>query len=120
MFSAAAIAGSPHHIYMPALDWKYLANQVDNSTKENFQRMDSLANDHDSKLEAAQADGPAVAALYERFHPRLIVWNGAMNLWKNAQAGAITATLSFQNKITLLTELRPETGSPLSNWDNQL
>ncbi|MDB6155381.1 MAG: hypothetical protein JWL90_3834 [Chthoniobacteraceae bacterium] len=105
---------------MPAVDWKYIVNQFDNSTKENFKRMDSLANDHDSKLEAAQVTDPAVAALYKRFHPRLSVWNATMNLWKNAQAGATTATFAFQNKLALLTEMRPETGSPLSNWDNQL
>ena len=103
---------------MPTEPWKYAENQFLAATDGDITLMGEIFADHLPRLEAAAAADPAFGDISAATGDILAPWIAAENAAANAEAGQISATLGFTEKIDGLSR-KPDadTNSPLETWD---
>jgi hypothetical protein len=93
--------------------WKYLDNQFNVATRENYKKAVKLSNYHDASLNTAQATEPLLVPIYNRYHPLHITLNAKYDQWKSDEGAQEGATLNVKQQL--------ETASgKLDVWDPQI
>ncbi len=78
--------------------WLYLVNTFDVNTKNSYVKMLRIANDHDTRLEAAK-DDPDILKLYTPFHAALLVFRSLMAQWVSGKGVGKGRTQSWQESL---------------------
>ena len=103
---------------MPAEPSKYAENQFEIATRTRNSLMSEVIADVMPKIAAAAADHPGLVAAHNVLISLEAAWSAAETVVANAEAGQISATFAFHDKLTSLTRKpNADTNSPLDAWD---
>ena len=78
-----------------ANSWKYLENQFNVSTKNNFKKAVKISIYHDAQLNTQKVIKPALVPIYNRYHPLHETLNTAYDQWKSAGGSQEGQTLNM-------------------------
>lgn len=81
------------------LKWKYLENQFDQATSKSYKKALKLSNYHDAALQAAVAEIPELAPLYDRYHPLHLDYVQAYTDWRSAGGKQEGQTLNVEQLL---------------------
>ena len=102
---------------MPTDPSKYAENQFDSATRTSAALMTEVLADTMPRIALAAAAHPELVAVRNELLSADAAWEAADNVVANAEAGQISATFAFGEKLASLTHKPdPETNSPLEAW----
>jgi len=101
--------------------WKFAANTFLTVTDGSIPLMSEILHDAQPKLALAATTEPTLATVSTETTALLVVWDAAEQAVVNAEAGQLSATAAFEDKLASLTR-KPDidTNSPLEIWDSTI
>lgn len=84
-------------------EWIHLTNPFEIATKDSKAKMNVIASDHDSRLEAGISD-PAILTLYTPFHEAKNVYQDLMSDWVSIRGMSKGKTRSWEDELDEVTK----------------
>lgn len=82
-------------------NWKYLLNQFDNITRNNYKKALRISIFHDAVLKTKKETEPLLIPIYERYHPLHVALAKEYSTWKSAGGSQEGQTLNVEQLLDL-------------------